>query len=275
MYRRSKEKNMNKEFQSYFNLSALPFTKEIPSEKLFSLPTLQKALTSVRLLVQTRGIGMLTSESGAGKSCLIRLLASELNPGLYKLVYFCHSSIGILEFYGHLCAGFGLPDKHQRAPMFREIKDRILSLNRSSHIHPVLLLDDAHLLCTEILQEIRLLTNFEIDSYNALTVLLCGQESLTKKFGLSQLEPLANSIIINTKLATLAKEESFSYIEQRIAQVGGPSGLFTQNALSLTHQASAGIMRAINTIAQAAMMKAYLAKSPQVEAEHVQSVIER
>ncbi len=266
---------MNKEFLSYFNLSALPFTKEIPSEKLLSLPTVEKSLASVRLLVQTRGIGMLIGESGAGKSCVIRLLASELNPGLYKLVYFCHSSIGILEFYGHLCAGFGLQDKHQRAPMFRSLKDRILSLNRSSHIHPVLVLDDAHLLCTEILQEIRLLTNFEIDSYNALTVLLCGQETLTKKFGLSQLEPLANSITINTQLTTLAKEESFSYIEQRIAQAGGAHQLFTQNALSLTHQASGGIMRAINTITQAAMMKAYLGKSPQVEAEHVQSVIER
>ncbi len=159
--------------------------------------------------------------------------------------------------------------------MFRSLKDRILSLNRSSHIHPVLVLDDAHLLCTEILQEIRLLTNFEIDSLNALTVLLCGQETLTKKFGLSQLEPLANSITINTQLTTLAKEESFSYIEQRIAQAGGAHQLFTQNALSLTHQASGGIMRAINTITQAAMMKAYLGKSPQVEAEHVQSVIER
>ena len=120
-----------------------------------------------------------------------------------------------------------------------------------------------------------LLTNFEIDSRNALTVLLCGQQTLTKKFGLTQLEPLANSIVIQTHLTTLPKEETFSYIEQRIAQVGGNTGMFTQNALALTHQASAGIMRTINTIAQAAMMKAYLGKSQQVEAEYVQNVIER
>ena len=266
---------MNREFLSYFNLSGLPFTKEIAAEKLLNLPTVEKALSSVRLLVQTRGIGMLIGESGAGKSCIIRLLASELNPGLHKLVYFCHSSIGILEFYSHLCAGFGLESSNQRARMFRSLKDRILSLSRSSRIHSILVLDDAHLLCTEILQEIRLLTNFEIDSYNALTVLLCGQETLTKKFGLSQLEPLANSITVNTQLPALAKEECFSYIERRIAQSGGASAVFTKNALSLTHQASGGIMRNVNTIAQGAMMKAYLVKSPQVEAEHVQSVIER
>ena len=159
--------------------------------------------------------------------------------------------------------------------MFRSVKERILSLNRSSGIHPVLVIDDAHLLCTEILQEIRLLTNFEIDSYNALTVLLCGQETLTRKFGLSVLEPLANSITFTIQLVNLAKEESFSYIEQRINQVGTSSALFTKNALTLTHQASGGIMRNINTIAQAALVKAFLVKSPQVEVEHVQSVIER
>jgi len=119
-----------------------------------------------------------------------------------------------------------------RAAMFRSIKERILSLNRSSGIHPVLVIDDAHMLCTEIFKEIRLLTNFEIDSYNALTVLLCGQETLTRK------------------LLNLAKEESFSYIEQRINQVGPSSNLFTKNALSLIHQASGGIMRNINTIAK-------------------------
>ena len=131
------------------------------------------------------------------------------------------------------------------------------------------------MLCTEILQEIRLLTNFEIDSYNALTVLLCGQETLTRKFGLSILESLANSITFTIKLVNLAKEESFSYIEQRINQVGTSSTLFTKNALALTHQAAGGIMRNINTIAQAALVKAFLVKSPQVEVEHVQSVIER
>lgn len=266
---------MNKELLSHFNLSALPFTKEIPVEKLLHLPTIEKAVGTTRLLVETRGIGVLIGESGAGKSCIIRLLESELNPGLNKLIYLCHSSIGILEFYSHLCAGFGLEAKRMRAAMFRSVKERILSLNRSSGIHPVLVIDDAHMLCTEILQEIRLLTNFEIDSYNALTVLLCGQETLTRKFGLSVLEPLANSITFTIKLVNLAKEESFSYIEQRINQVGTSSTLFTKNALALTHQSAGGIMRNINTIAQAALVKAFLVKSPQVEVEHVQSVIER
>ena len=266
---------MNSELLSYFNLTALPFTKEIPTGQLLRLPTTERALSSLAILVETRGIGVLTAQSGAGKSCIIRLLADTLNPGLHKLLYLCHSSIGILEFYTHLCAAFGLEVHHRRATMFRELKDRILSLNRSSHLHPILVLDDAHLLSTEILQELRLLTNFEIDSYNALTVLLCGQQSLSKKFGLSQLEPLTNSITVTTHLSALPTEESFSYVEQRLSRVGAHAGLFTKNALSLIHQASGGIMRSLNTIAHGALNAAYLSKSPQVEAEHVQRVIQR
>ncbi len=265
----------NKEFLSFFNLSGLPFDKEIAVDNLLRLPTVEKALSSLRFLVDTRGIGALTAVSGAGKSCLIRMLDAELNSGLYKLVYLCHSSVGILEFYSHLCSGFGLEPKIRRADMFRSVKERILALNKSSRIHPILLIDDVHLLCTEILQEIRLLTNFEIDSYNALTVLLSGQETFTKKFGLSTLESLANSITVNVQLSNLSKDEAFSYIEQRLSHCGISAPLFTQNALSLTHQASQGIMRNINTIAQAAMFKAFLSQSSQVEAEHVKTVIER
>ena len=266
---------MNRECLSFYSLTALPFGKEISVEDLASLPTVENALSSVRLLVDTRGIGILTGESGAGKSCIIRMLDHELNTGLYKLIYLGHSSVGILEFYGHLCAGLGLETSRFRATMFRSIKERILSLNKSSHVHPILVLDDAHLLCSEILKEIRLLTNFEIDSYNALTVLLVGHESLCKTFGLSSLEPLVNSITVNANLATLPKEESFSYVEHRITQVGGAAGLFTKNALALIHQAAGGIMRNINGISQGSLYKAYHTKSAQVEAEHVKAVIER
>jgi general secretion pathway protein A len=159
--------------------------------------------------------------------------------------------------------------------MFRLIQDRVLSLNRSNRIHPILLLDEAQYLSNPVLQEIRLLSNFEIDSYNALTVLICGREELSMQFGLSILEPLANSISLTIHLEGLPKEESFAYIEGRLSHCGSSAPLFTRNALELIHQASGGIMRAINAIASSAMVGAYLGGNRQVEAEHVKAAIER
>jgi type II secretory pathway predicted ATPase ExeA len=139
----------------------------------------------------------------------------------------------------------------------------------------VLIIDEAHLLNNEILAEIRLLTNFNIDSLNALTVLLCGAESLSLRFGLSVLEALANSITITISIDGLSQQESIAYIEGRLSACGARAPLFTKNALTLVHQASGGILRTIGTVANAALLKAFMAKSPQVEAEHVQAVIQR
>ena len=265
----------NRDLLSHFNLTGLPFTKEVPVESLIGLPSAQKTLQSAQLLVETRGIGLMIGKSGTGKSCILRQLVASLHTGLYHPVYICHTSIGLTEFYTHLCTGLGLEPTSRRASMFRMIQERILSLNKSNRVHPVLLIDESHHLDNEILKEIRLFTNFEIDSYNALTVLLCGLENISSRFGLSSLEPLANSITITIRVEGLPKEETFSYIEQRLSSCGNTNSVFTKNALVLAHQASGGIMRNINTIAHAAMLNAYMKKSLQVEAEHVKTVIER
>jgi general secretion pathway protein A len=239
----------NRDMLSYFNLTQIPFSKEIPTEQLQALPSLQRHLSAAQLLVETHGIGVITGKAGTGKSCLLRLLADGLPPGLYKSFYLCHTSVGIVEFYTHLSSLFGLQPYYRRAAMFRDLKERILSLNTTSHIHPVLLVDEAHLLNNDILAEIRLLTNFQFDSMNALTVILCGSETLSRKFGLSILEALANSITITISLDSLPKEETFSYIENRLAYCGVKTPLFTKNAMEFIHQASGGILRTIGAIA--------------------------
>ena len=265
----------NREYLSFYGLTQSPFSKEIPTTELLALPSVQRNLASAQLLVETHGIGLITGKAGTGKSCLLRLLADSLPAGLYKPLYLCHSSVGLVEFYTHLVSLFGLEPNYRRAAMFRQLKDHILSMNASSHLHPVLLIDEAHLLNNQILAEMRLLTNFQLDSLNALTVILCGDETLTRKFGLSMLEALANSVTITISVDSLPKEESFSYIESRLASCGAKTPLFTTNARELIHQAAAGILRTIGTIAQAALRKAYLSKSRQVEAEHVHAVISR
>jgi general secretion pathway protein A len=239
------------------------------------LPSVQKHLEAAQLLIDTHGIGAVVGKSGTGKSCLLRLIAERLPPGLFKSYYLCHTSVGLVEFYTHLCDLFGLTPCYRRAAMFRAIKEHILALNASRHLHPVLIIDEAHLLNNEILAEIRLLTNFHIDSLNALTVLLCGSESLSLRFGLTVLESLANSITITIPVDSLPLEESVAYIENRLSGCGARVPLFTKSALTLVHQVSGGILRTLGTIANAALLRAYMGKSPQVEAEHVQAVVQR
>lgn len=260
---------------SHFNLSGAPFTKEIKTSDLQKLPGVNSALEQLQILFETKGIGILTGESGAGKTCLLRLAAQSLPKGLFQTHYLCHTSVGILEFYTHLCDTFGLQASGRRAPMFKRIHEHIKHMNKANNIHPVLIIDEADKLSNDILQEIRLIANFEYDSFNAVTILLCGQEHLIQKLGLSILVSLANSVTITVRMNNLKKEETFSYLEQSIRNVSPGAPIFTKPAMSLIHDASAGVMRVINHMAQHCLIKAYLSNSTAVEKEHVQAVLSR
>jgi general secretion pathway protein A len=266
---------MSRQLRDHFGLTAMPFDKEINTADLLDLPSCKEALNSLRLLTETRGIGLLTGKSGTGKSCLIRKLRDELGTSLYKPIYLCHSSVGLTEFYGNLAVELGLEPKGRKATLFRNIKERLVTLHRQARTHPVLIIDEAHLLANEILADLRLLTNFEIDSSNALTVLLCGQESLARKFDLSILEALANSITVVIQTRGLSKEDTVVYVEERLKKCGGQPGMFTKQALALIHQASQGVFRTIGTIANNALIKVQTVGGTQVEAEHIQSILQR
>jgi len=266
---------MTQKLLSFFNLHRHPFTKEIDEKELVLFDSFNESVDHVKMLIEMHGIGVLTGKSGSGKSCIIRKIISELNPGLYKPIYICHTSVSLLEFYYHLALSLGIEPKMRKAKMFKEIKERIVQLNGSHKVHPVLFIDEAHQLRNEILVELRLLLNFEIDSFHGMTVLLCGQEHLTMKFGLSALESLANSITMSITAENLKEEETIIYIEKRISDSGNSSPIFTKNAYSFIHQATGGNLRIIGNIASAAMMKAFNLQSHTVEADHVKMVISR
>lgn len=264
-----------REVYSHFNLSSDPFSKEIKTEKLKRLPGVNDALDQLQILFDTRGIGILTGKSGSGKTCVLRMANDSLHRGTYKSYYICHTSVGIQEFYTHLCNAFGLQPSGRRASMFKAVHEHILNMCQTNHVHPVLIIDEADKLGNDILQEIRLISNFNYDSVNAITILLCGQEPLIQKLGLSSLESLANSVTVTVRMKTLSKEETFSYLEQRISDVSAGNSLFTKASMTLIHDASSGVMRVINNMAQFALIKAYLSGNPSVEKEHVQAVLSR
>jgi general secretion pathway protein A len=135
--------NQLREMMSYFNLSNIPFTKEMDSKSLFLLPSLDHAFAQLQLLVSLRGFGVLAGKSGTGKSCLLRLLRESLAPSSYHSVYVCHSTVSTTEFYSHLAPGFGIPPAGRRSFMFRKLKEQTC-LRQAGRIAPFVQTDVFH-----------------------------------------------------------------------------------------------------------------------------------
>jgi len=144
---------MSRALRDHFGFTAMPFDKEIGTDSLLELPSCRESMAGLRLLAETRGIGLLTGKSGTGKSCLVRKMIQELGTSLYKPMYLCHSSVGLSEFYGNLAVELGLEPKGRKATLFRAIKERLTTLHRQARTHPVLIIDEAHLLANEILAD--------------------------------------------------------------------------------------------------------------------------
>ena len=138
-----------------------------------------------------------------------------------KYLDICHTSLAISEFYQTFAASLGLSPQGMRNSVFRKIKEHIINLNDMQRIHPVIFIDDAHALSSDSLKEIRMLLNFDYDSKNTYTIVLCGHTELRNKLSLNIFESLTNSITYSIRLDALPEGETFSYIEKRILEAGG------------------------------------------------------
>jgi type II secretory pathway predicted ATPase ExeA len=262
-----------KDILSYYQLESHPFNKEIPAGDLVCLEHLEQVYESIMLLIETRGIGILTGPSGSGKSSLLRRVSHQLNPGLYQAYYICYTSLGTTEFYQTMAAALGLSTNGRKAAVFRRIKEFIASNNQQKKIHPVIFIDEAHALSSDTLKELRMLLNFEYDSKNACTLVLCGHSELRQKLSLNIYASLTNSITYSIAVDALPAEQTYHFLESRIQAAGGAPGLVTKSAMKLIHDASGGIIRTAGSLCWQAIIQAYRMKSQNVEKEHIQMVI--
>jgi hypothetical protein len=126
-----------------------------------------------------RGIGLVTGDSGSGKTTTCRHLVAGLHSGLYRVLYVSMTTGNVMDLYKSIAWELGLPTERNRAALFRQIRSEVSRLCAENRLRPVLIVDEAHHLRTELLEDLRLLTNYAMDSENRLTVVLVGHPELT------------------------------------------------------------------------------------------------
>ena len=139
---------------------------------------------------------------------------------------------------------------------------------------PVLIIDEAHNLRNDVLEDLRLLTNFNMDADNRLCMLLVGLTELRRRLSMAVHESLSQRLVVRHHHGGLDRAELDQYLSHRLHLAGTELPLFEPPAVEAMFQASRGLPRQVNRIAHYALSAAALAKSKNVTAEHMQQALD-
>jgi general secretion pathway protein A len=261
-------------YLTHFGFTHYPFERELLADELFAAVSLSEAHARLQHLVELRGIGLMTGEVGSGKTCVCRRLAASLHPGLYRLFYVTLSTGNVLDMYKAIAWELGLPIERNRAGAYRSIHNEVTRLSLEARQHPVLIIDEAHHLRNEVLEDLRLLTNYAMDAERRLCLLLVGLTELRRRLSMAVHESLAQRIVVRYHLSGLSREELPAYLAHRLQLAGCTLPLFEPPAIEALFHATAGLPRKLNLAAHYALSAAALSRAQQVSAEHVQAALD-
>ena len=260
-------------YRKHFGLTGFPFDKEIPAEDLFVSAAMQELSVRLSHLIEMNGIGLVTGDVGSGKSCAARAMTARLHPGLYKVLYVPLSTGNPMDLYKSISWELGLPVERSRAALYRQIKCEVTRLSTEARTRPVLILDEAQGLRSDVLEEMRLLTNYAMDAQNRLCLLFCGQSELRRRISMAVHEALNQRVVVRFHLPPLARDEVGAYLTHLLRRVGTELPLFEPAAIEAIFQATQGLPRKVNLLAHHTLIAAALQKAKAAAADHVQAAL--
>lgn len=244
-------------FTQYFGLKYNPFTKEIPVSELFLGSDSLELESRLKYIQSTRGIFLLTSEAGTGKTTALRRFSDGLNPGLYKPCYYSLTTVTVMDFYRGLIMKLGEEPTHKKITMFEQLQKLIYSSYHDQRITPVIIIDEAQSLSNKVLDDLRILFNFSMDSENPFILILAGQTSLRNRLQMGINNPLRQRITVKYQMEGLKKEELKEFIQSRLKYAGAmETNLFSDSALESIYSITKGAPRLVNSLVISCLMYA-------------------
>jgi general secretion pathway protein A len=223
-----------------------------------------------------KGFVVVTGEVGTGKTLLLRCLLRLLeNSKDIAYAYLFNSRLAPTDFLQYVLSDFGFPASGKNKCELLLDLSKFLVTRGAKQMTTVLIVDEAHDLPEDTLEEVRLLSNLETPEDKLLQIILAGQPELDKKLDSVDLRQLKQRIALRTQLGALNAKQTQEYIEQRLRIAGADSSahpIFSTQAMAATYSYSRGFPRLINTICENALISAYARQSPTVTSRIIEDV---
>jgi general secretion pathway protein A len=261
-------------YKEFYGLSEKPFSKTPDPRFLYLSAGHREALARLQYVLEERELALLTGDIGCGKTTISRALMDSMGDA-YHFCFIFNPRLTALELLRVIAR-----DLTMEAPpagkdeLLRKITETLYRFHGEGR-SPVIVIDEAQLIPDrDIFDEIRLLTNFQLDDKNLLSVIIMGQPELRQILADTSYEPFRQRIAINYHLAPLNLEETLEYLDFRMEVAGGGAGLFAPDAVQKIFEFSGGVPRKINVVATNALLEGFGRDAAWIDAALIEEIID-
>ena len=261
-------------YTKYYGLSQKPFENTPDASFLFLSKQHREILSSLLYGIDSaKGFILVAGDVGTGKTTLINAFLREVAP-LSIILHIINPRSTFQDMLEYLIEKIGLEIKTNNNPaLINAIRDQLEMLDTKGR-RVILIIDEAHLLKKDALEDLRLLSNIETQSKKLIQIILVGQNEIYDKLNSKKLAPLKQRLVINRHLRPLSKTETSDYIRHRISVAGRHTPLFDKKALVKIWHQSLGTPRLINQICDNALLIGFAMESKIINPKIIKEVIQ-
>jgi len=250
-------------FTTFFKMKARPFAEKIPVHQIFQDERITQGLARLLYMVTYGQIALITGQTGSGKSTLIKLLLNNLPRNQYWPVYVHFTHVRASSLFKLIVKALGEVPKPTKEQLFIQIMDKV----QSNNIIVVIVVDEAHLLDTKSIVDLRLLVSSALDEKPPLKIILSGQDDLIYKLKRSDYTDFAHRVSVCYHMKPLTKAQTVAYMDFQMKYAGASEKVFDHDVKETIYEYSNGIARQINNIATGCLINADIQKSQKINLE--------
>jgi type II secretory pathway predicted ATPase ExeA len=202
---------------AHFGLTRTPFTKTVPANKLFDRAAHAEAVARIHYCINQAALGVVVGDTGAGKTVAVRAAVASLDRTKFTLVYLSNPSGGCRGMYVAIATALGATPRFHKAEAINQAAALLAAEEHERHRRVIFVIDEAHLLSPEQLEELRLLSNAELDSTSPFAGILLGQPTLATRLRQGIFAALDQRISVRYTIGGMDLAESIAYLRHHLA----------------------------------------------------------
>lgn len=261
-------------FEMFYGMQHTPFTRGIPSDQLHRTHQNTEVFSRLIITAQKQSFALLIGEPGTGKTSTLRRLKDELPESEYMVLYVSDSKLTPRSFYNYLLNQLGCKSEFHRNAARNALHKQIEIMRNMQKRKVVVILDEAHLLPKEMLEEARFLLNYKMDSENPMALILSGQTELWDKLRLSAYRAILERVDVECFLTPMDFSETKQYIESQLHYAGQENPVFTEDAMKSIFTFSGGNPRLVNRACSQSLIYGAQMKQTCIDSKSVDIVLE-